>query len=232
MQLRRIVTPRLSSCARAVAADPRALSWPIWEVVLSSRVPRPQNQTESHAGPSDAALVVAARAGEKWAQEALFRRHARMVNGLAFRLMGRDEDVDDLVQDSFLSALRGLDGLASPQAFSSWLCSIVVRSAHKLLRRRRLMTRVGLRRSTPLDLEQVISPAAPAHVCAELKLVYGHLEQLEPEVRIALVLHRIDGLSLPDVAEQMRLSVSTVKRRLSVAERMLSQLGGLEGRLE
>ena len=75
---------------------------------------------------------MAARAGEKWAQEALFRRHARMVNGLAFRLLGRDQDVDDLVQDSFLSALRSLDRLAEPQAFASWLGSIVVRSAHKL----------------------------------------------------------------------------------------------------
>jgi RNA polymerase sigma-70 factor, ECF subfamily len=167
---------------------------------------------------------VAARAGEKWAQEALFRRHARMVNGLAYRLMGRDEDIDDLVQDSFLSALRGLDRLANPQAFASWLGSIVVRTAHKLLRRRRLMTRVGLRRSTPLDVEQVLAPNAPPGAAAELKQVYGVLDALPPEARIALVLHRVDGLSIPDVAEQMALSVSTVKRRLAIAQQALDRL--------
>jgi RNA polymerase sigma-70 factor (ECF subfamily) len=176
------------------------------------------------AGPSDAALVVAARAGEKWAQEALFRRHARMVNGLAYRLIGRDEDIDDLVQDSFLSALRGLDRLANPQAFSSWLGSIVVRTAHKMLRRRRLMTRVGLRRNTPLDVEQILAPGAPAGASAELRRVYGCLDALDPEARIALVLHRVDGLSIPDVAEQMALSVSTVKRRLAVAQAALDRL--------
>ena len=176
------------------------------------------------AGPSDAALVVAARAGEKWAQEALFRRHSRMVNGLAFRLIGRDEDIDDLVQDSFLSALRGLDRLANPQAFASWLGSIVVRTAHKLLRRRRLMTRVGLRRSTPLDVELLLAPGAPPGAAAELKQVYGVLEALPPEARIALVLHRVDGLSIPDVAEQMALSVSTVKRRLTIAQQALDRL--------
>jgi RNA polymerase sigma-70 factor (ECF subfamily) len=175
-------------------------------------------------GPSDAALVVAARAGEKWAQEALFRRHARMVNGLAYRLIGRDEDIDDLVQDSFLSALRGLDRLANPQAFSSWLGSIVVRTAHKMLRRRRLMTRVGLRRNTPLDVEQILAPNAPAGASAELRRVYGCLDSLDPEARIALVLHRVDGLSIPDVAEQMALSVSTVKRRLAVAQAALDRL--------
>jgi RNA polymerase sigma-70 factor, ECF subfamily len=189
-------------------------------------VERRPNQTQSEAGPSDAALVVAARAGEKWAQEALFRRHARMVNGLAYRLMGRDEDVDDLVQDSFLSALRGLDRLANPQAFASWLGSIVVRTAHKLLRRRRLMTRVGLRRSTPLDVEQLLAPGVAPGAAAELQQVYGCLDRLEPEARIALVLHRVDGLSIPDVAEQMALSVSTVKRRLAVAQTALDRMAG------
>ena len=53
--------------------------------------------TVSGAGPSDAALVVAARAGEHWATEALFHRYVRTVNRLALRLMGRDVDVDDLV---------------------------------------------------------------------------------------------------------------------------------------
>src|SRR5436190_20397911 len=104
---------------------------------------RRPKQTQSEAGPSDAALVVAARAGEKWAQEALFRRHARMVNGLAYRLLGRDQELDDLVQESFLAALRSLDRLAQPQAFAAWLGSIVVRSSHKLLRRRRMLTRLG-----------------------------------------------------------------------------------------
>lgn len=190
---------------------------------------RRPNQTQSEAGPSDAALVVASRAGEKWAQEALFRRHARMVNGLAYRLMGRDEDIDDLVQDSFLSAFRGLDRLANPQAFASWLGSIVVRTAHKLLRRRRLMTRFGLRRSTPLDVEQVLAPGVPAAASAELRQVYACLEGLDPQARIALVLHRVDGLSIPDVAEQMELSVSTVKRRLNAAQQALDRMDAKRG---
>lgn len=191
---------------------------------------RATKPTLSDVGPSDAALVVAARAGERWAQEALFRRHARMVNGLAFRLMGRDDDVDDLVQDSFLAAFRGLDRLANPQAFASWLGSIVVRTAHKLLRRRRLMTRFGLRRNTPLDVEAVIAPSAPPSVAADLARVYRCLDELDPEVRIALVLHRVDGLSVPDVAEQMKLSVSTVKRRIKVAEARLARFAPDDGR--
>jgi RNA polymerase sigma-70 factor (ECF subfamily) len=174
-------------------------------------------------GPSDAALVLAARGGEKWAQEALFRRHSRLLNGLAYRLLGRDDEVDDLVQEAFLAALRGLDSLDNPQAFSAWLCSIMVRTVHKTLRRRSMLVRLGLRRSTPIDPDEVVSRSASPEVRAELSAVYAVLDRMPPEVRVALVLHRVEGLSVPEVAERMELSVSTVKRRLSVAERRLSR---------
>jgi RNA polymerase sigma-70 factor, ECF subfamily len=175
-------------------------------------------------GPSDAALVVSARAGEKWAQEALFRRHARMINGLAYRLLGRDDEVDDLVQDAFLAALRSLDRLENPQAFSAWLCSIMVRTTHKTLRRRSMLTRLGLRRGTQINPDDVIARTAPPDLRIELHAVYAVLDRMPPEVRIALVLHRVEGLSVPEVAQRMDLSISTVKRRLSLAEKRLGKL--------
>ena len=91
--------------------------------------PHPEQQpTKSGAGPTDAALVLAARAGEAWAREALFRRYARLALGLAYRIMPYDADIDDLVQDSFLFAFERLDKLSNPQAFQAWLSSIVVRT--------------------------------------------------------------------------------------------------------
>src|SRR5205814_1213040 len=100
---------------------------------------------------TDAVLVDAARAGELWAKEALFLRYASMVNGLVFRLMGRDEDLEDLVQESFAQAFQSLDRLRVASTFCAWLGSIVVRTSHKVLRHRRLLTRLGLRRSEPVD---------------------------------------------------------------------------------
>ena len=61
--------------------------------------------TQSGAGPSDAALVVSAAAGERWAQEALYRRYARMVNGLSFRLIPNSADSTDLAQDAFVEQM-------------------------------------------------------------------------------------------------------------------------------
>lgn len=190
---------------------------------LLSQPARPQ-PTKSGAGPSDAALVLAARAGEEWAREALFRRYARLAFGLAYRLLPRDADLDDLVQDSFLVAFQRLDRLGNPQAFQAWLSSIVVRTAGKRLRRRRLQLRLGLLRSEPLDVEQVVSRSAPPDVAAELRAVYGLLDQLSAEERVALVLRRVERLEIPEIAQQMQLSPSTVKRRLSAAEARLERV--------
>jgi RNA polymerase sigma-70 factor (ECF subfamily) len=173
--------------------------------------------------PTDAALVLAARAGEAWAREALFRRHARLALGLAYRLVPYDCDIDDLVQDSFLYAFERLDGLSNPQAFQAWLSSIVVRTASKRLRRRKLQIRLGLRSHHPVDVDEVVSRTAPPDVAAELRAVYTLLEALPIEERIALVLRRVDRLEIPEIAEQMGLSVSTVKRRLNAAETRLAR---------
>jgi RNA polymerase sigma-70 factor (ECF subfamily) len=183
--------------------------------------------TRSGAGPSDAALVLAARAGEAWAQEALFRRHAPMVNGLAYRLMGRDADVDDLVQESFAQAFGGLARLQDPQSFAKWLGSVVVRTASKILRRRKLLTRLGLRRTAdPVDVDTIASRVVGPDVAAELRRTYERLERLPVDQRVALVLRRIEGMSLDEVAASMGVSLATAKRRIAAAELALTGRSG------
>jgi RNA polymerase sigma-70 factor, ECF subfamily len=179
--------------------------------------------TKSGAGPTDAALVVAARAGESWAQEALFRRHARMAIGLAHRLLPHDEEVDDVVQDCFVSALKRLAALDNPQAFAAWLGSIVVRTVGKRLRRRRLLSRLGLRTPEEIDPDAVVAATAPGEIAVELRRVYAIVAQLPAQARVALLLRRVDGLEVPDIARRMGISLSTVKRRLKTAEELLER---------
>jgi RNA polymerase sigma-70 factor (ECF subfamily) len=166
--------------------------------------------------------VVAARADEPWAKEALFRRYITMVNGLGFRLLGRDSDLEDLVQDSFIEAWRSLPKLEQPQAFGSWLGSIVIRTAHKMIRRRRLASRLGLRRSEPIDVDALISPTAPPDVRSELQAIYRAVESLPASTRTAFILRRVEGLPLDDIAKSLGTSLATVKRRIADAEKRLT----------
>jgi RNA polymerase sigma-70 factor (ECF subfamily) len=175
--------------------------------------------------PSDAALVVAARAGEDWAREALCRRYAAMVIGLSHRLLGRDGEADDLAQEAFAQALGSLDKLADPQAFAGWMKSIVVRTAHKLVRRRVLVRRLGLgpRGADAIDEERLVSPDAPPDVRAELRAVYALVESLPARQRIALVLRRVEGFSHEEVAEHLDVSLSTAKRLAASSDAALER---------
>jgi RNA polymerase sigma-70 factor (ECF subfamily) len=151
-----------------------------------------------------------------------------MVAGMAFRLLGRDEDVDDLVQDSFVEALRSLDRLQAPQAFASWLASIVVRTSSKVIRKRRLLTRLGLRRSDAgVDLDSVVAPSAPPDVATELRALYGRIEALPANERVALVLRRVEGLGIDEIAALVGASPATVKRRIAEGEQRLSKFRGV-----
>ena len=192
---------------------------------MMALVTKPQPpETAPRQLPTDAVLVQAARAGEEWAREALFRRYARLALGLGYRILPYDADIDDLVQDSFLYAFERLHHLTNPQAFQAWLSSIVVRTAGKRLRRRKLQVRLGLRSNQVVDVDEVVARTAPPDVAAELHAVYGLLEKLPVEERIALVLRRVERLEIPEIAEHMGLSISTVKRRLNAAEERLERV--------
>lgn len=184
----------------------------------------PVKPVRAAASLTDEALVIAGRNGDAAALDALFARFAKMVHGLAFRLVGSDSEVDDIVQDAFVEALTHLERLEEPAAFRGWLKSIVVRTTCKRLRRRRLLSRLGLRRPEPVELDALpIANGAPAEVVAELRLIFSLIEELPVQERVALVLHRVEGMTLPEVAAQMKLSLTTVKRRIAAAEQAVSR---------
>jgi RNA polymerase sigma-70 factor (ECF subfamily) len=76
--------------------------------------------------------------------EQAFSLYSRYVARLALRLLGRQDEVDDVVQDVFLAAFRGLKKLRAPQAIKGWLATVTVRVARRRLRLRRLWRLCGL----------------------------------------------------------------------------------------
>ncbi|HEX3694313.1 MAG TPA: RNA polymerase sigma factor [Polyangia bacterium] len=172
-------------------------------------------------GPTDAALVIEAQRGASQALEILFRRHTHRVRLLALVLMGMDSDLDDLVQDTFIQAQQSLSRLKAPESFGRWLSAIVVGTAHKVFRRRRMMARLGLLNQDPADLEGLVARTVSPEVAAQLKAACAAVDRLNDDLRSVFLLRRVDGLRLNDIAVHLKVSLSTVKRRLDAAENVM-----------
>jgi RNA polymerase sigma-70 factor (ECF subfamily) len=148
------------------------------------------------------------------------------ATNLALRLLGTSHDADDVVQESFLRALRGLDRLREPGAFAGWLGTIVTHAALVALRRRRVLEALGLRGPTEPDLDRFVSPLATPDAVLELRALYRALASLPADERIPLVLQRIEGMDLESIAATTGVSLATVKRRLVKAEARLRKVSG------
>jgi RNA polymerase sigma-70 factor (ECF subfamily) len=171
--------------------------------------------------PSDAALVARALTGDQKAQEMLFLRHVRMVSGLIFRVHPVRSELDDLVQDTFIAAFESLARLTNPQAFAAWIGSIAIRTTHKRVRRHRIATRLGLVRKEEIAWNEIVSPECPADVRLELAQLYAAVAQFPTKERVALLLRRVEGMSLDEIAASTGESLATVKRRIVAAEAKL-----------
>lgn len=156
--------------------------------------------------------------------DAVFRRYSGYVARVALRLLGNDAEVDDLVQDVFVEAERGLASVREPAALGGWLSRICVRRATRRLRRRRLLAMLSIDALTERELPFVA--AASPEERAEVVGLYRLLDRLPAEERVAWLMRHVEGESLEDMVALCGCSKSTVQRRLLRAEARLEALTG------
>ncbi len=171
----------------------------------------------------DAKLVARARRQDLVAFEALYRKHAGFALNLAVRIQGSANDAEDIVHDAFLKASERLAELREAGAFRAWLGSIVVRLVRTRLRRRRLLSTLGLATPDPIELDAIASPNADPESRVLLAQVYSLLQTLPSDERIAWTLRYVDHHRLEVVAELTDCSLATAKRRILRAQRYLTE---------
>jgi RNA polymerase sigma-70 factor (ECF subfamily) len=153
--------------------------------------------------------------------DAAFRSYARYVAAVALRLLGRDDELDDVVQEVFLIAVRGLGRLREPEAVKGWLATVTVRVAGRRLRRRRLRALVGLDRGA--GYEEIAASGASQEERALLGRVYRVLDGMPVKERLAWLLRHVEGERLEAVAELCGCSLATAKRRIAAAQKILDE---------
>ncbi len=176
----------------------------------------------------DAALVQRLKGGDAKALDELFRRHREAAFAIAYRLLGNREDALDVVQESFIHVLRGIEAFRGQATFRTWLYRIVTHAALDYRRYRSHRTAESLDAETASEPESTGADARrPDQEAAEHDLrraIDQALTNISEKNRAALVLYALEGMSYKEVAEVLGISVGTVMSRIFNARQRLREL--------
>ena len=153
--------------------------------------------------------------------DAVYRRYASYSAAVAYRLMGRSSEVDDIVQEVFVDVLEGLHRLRHPGALRGWIATVTVRKVRRRLRWIATRRRLGL---GYLEVDtHIVDPSAGPETHAQLRDAFLLLEQAPVNDRIAWILRHLEGLRLEEVATRCGCSLATAKRRITRAQALLDE---------
>jgi len=170
---------------------------------------------------SDAELLAAHVAGDRYAFGELFHRHQRQLHRLARLTTHNREDAEDALQDAMLSAHRGAGAFRHDAAVGSWLHRIVVNACLDRLRRTK---------AHPTSPLEDVYPVADRTAQVETAIVVQRaLMRLPVEQRAAVVAVDMQGYSVADTAALLGVAEGTVKSRCSRARVRLAELLGYLG---
>jgi RNA polymerase sigma-70 factor (ECF subfamily) len=180
-------------------------------------------------GPADEALVAAARAGDRAALETLILRYQPRVYRFGMRMCHDVEDASDIVQDTLLAMARSVGDFRGESSVSSWLFTIARRACMRKRRRSKFApAQEESLESLGGDGEQHLNDPGPGPeqtaAGREIEAALTRaLESLDPGQREVIVLRDVEGLSAPEVAEVLGISVGAVKTRLHRARLAVRQ---------
>ena len=160
----------------------------------------------------DAVLVRAAQEGEESGFTRLYERYAPFIHGVLLARVAA-ADVDDLVQDVFLTAWKNLKSLRDPAAFGGWLSMIARNRAADLHRRDHESVEL------PVDLQAPGSTSSQIEARAVLDII----RSLPVAYRETLILRLVEGMTGPEIAERTGLTPASVRVNLHRGMKLLRE---------
>ncbi len=180
---------------------------------------------ETRKVDGDAGLVEALRREDPEAPELLVERFGDRVYRLALRITGSNEDAEEAAQDALWTAARKIQMFKGESAFGSWLYRITANTAYQKLRSRRAKAaEIALDDVLPVldqdgrhfePMDDWSNRVDEKALQSELRRVLAEaIDALPPDYRTALVMHDVEGLSNPDIADALGISLPAVKSRV------------------
>lgn len=179
----------------------------------------------------DRQLVTRAQRGDKRAFELLVEKYQRKLARLLSRFIRDPAEVEDVTQEAFIKAYRALPAFRGDSAFYTWLYRIGINTAKNYLmamgRRAPTSTEVEADEAEGFDEgEQLRDINTPESVLLSKEIaetVTSTIEKLPEELRIAIQLREIEGMSYEDIAKVMDCPIGTVRSRIFRAREAIAQ---------
>jgi RNA polymerase sigma-70 factor (ECF subfamily) len=170
----------------------------------------------------DQQLVERAQNGDKHAFELLVAKYQRRLGRLISRFVRDTAEAEDVTQDAFIKAYRALPAFRGDSAFYTWLYRIGINTAknHLLALGRRAPTSTAFDSEEAEEFEdasllhEVATPENELMSKQVVEVVNASLQQLPDDLRMALTLREIEGLSYEEIAAVMNCPIGTVRSRI------------------
>lgn len=171
---------------------------------------------------ADQELVERAQGGDKRAFEILFAKYQRKLGRLLSRFIRDPAEVEDVAQEAFIKAYRALPSFRGDSAFYTWLYRIGINTAKNYLvaQGRRAPTSTGIDADDAEsfdDADQLRDINTPESLLQSKQIgatVNSAMEALPEELRTAIALRELEGLSYEEIAEAMNCPIGTVRSRI------------------
>lgn len=186
----------------------------------------------------DQELVERAQKGDKRAFELLVTKYQRKLARLLSRMVRDQAEIEDITQESFIKAYRALPQFRGESAFYTWLYRIAVNTAKNYLvargRRAPTSTEFNAEEAEGFEdaelLRDIATPDAELQTKQIAAAVNKAVEALPEELRTAITLREIEGLSYEEIAQMMDCPIGTVRSRIfrareAIAEKIRPMLG-------
>lgn len=197
------------------------------------------DRTRVDPGAGEAALLAAARGGERGAIRALIQANNRRLFRVARAVLRDDAEAEDVVQETYVRAFTRLGSFEGKSAFSTWLTRIALNEALGRLRRRRPTVDLELlERTRDAGGADIIAfpgarpPENPETEAGRMQmraLLEELVDALPPDFRVVFVLRAVEELSTEETAAFLSIKPETVKTRLFRARKLIR--AGIEARL-
>ncbi len=192
---------------------------------------------DKDSASSDAALVKRVQEGDLQAYDVLVLRYQHKVLEIANRFVNNRSDAADIAQEAFIKAFRGIKGFRGDSLFYTWLYRIVVNCAKSFLEanaKHRYNVDVDAPEFEAIDTEGVLSTGdSPERILESDDLrqaVLKAFEALPEDLRQAVTLREVEGMSYEDIALVMKSPIGTVRSRIFRARQFIeAQMAELTG---